>query len=98
VELSVEFRFEGQTYQGRSRNMSVGGMFVVTDAPLPFGATLSLVFSIPKLKEPIEVESQVRWVEREGENVTGVGVQFVGLRAKHVWALNKLFGELSPTD
>jgi uncharacterized protein (TIGR02266 family) len=98
VQIPVEFSFDGQAYEGRSRNMSIGGMFVVTDAPLPFGAKITVSFHVPTLKEPVGVDSQVRWVERQGEDVTGVGVQFVGLRAKHVWGLNKFFEEQKPAD
>ena len=98
VNLTVEFTFQGQVFQALSRNMSVGGVFVETTAPLLFDETISLKFALPGLKEPIEAEAQVRWVERQGWERTGVGLQFVGLRAKYVWALNKFLAGKKPAE
>jgi Tfp pilus assembly protein PilZ len=78
--------------------MSVGGMFVETEAPLLFDETISLKFALPDLKEPIEVEAQVRWVERRAWERNGAGLQFVGLRAKYMWALNKFLAGKEPAE
>jgi len=91
VRISVDFVYDGKEYQAQSRNMSVGGVFIETAAPLPYGSTVQVSFRVPAIKEPIEIESQVRWVEKDGGITQGVGLQFQGLRAKHVWALNKFF-------
>ena len=96
VDLPVEFRHGGHIHEGRALNLSVGGMYVQTTVSLPFGATVALRFAIPEPKEDIEVDAQVRWVEGQSGAVTGVGVQFLNLRARHVWALNKFFDNKEP--
>ncbi len=96
VRIPVEFESEGQDYQAETRNMSLGGMFIETAAPLKYGQKLRVRFRVPVLAEPIEVESEVRWVEKSEGLVRGVGIQFFGLRAKHVWALNKFFATKQP--
>ena len=91
--MPVGFTHDGQEYQGQSRNMSVGGMFIETAAPLPFNSVIGLRFQIPTLKEGVEVEAQVRWIEGRTGASNGVGVQFMGLRAVYVWALNKFLAD-----
>ena len=97
VRIPVSLIHEGEEYQGQSRNMSLGGLFVETTTQLPFGATVQVQFRIPLLKEPVEVEAEIRWVETADGVSKGVGVQFKGLRAKHVWALNKFFENKNPS-
>ena len=46
-------------------------------------------FNIPTVDEAIDVMSTVRWSDDKG-----VGLQFDGLRARDVWALNKYFEQL----
>lgn len=103
--LDVEISYDGQKYNGRTKNLSLGGMFIETAALLPFGARLGLRFSIPTLNETLEVNANIRWIDKKDsrtdpngtvnpETLTGIGIQFQGLRAKHVWALNKFFEEL----
>lgn len=95
IQIPVDFTYDGQTFQGQSRNISLGGMFIDSTASLPFGATVTVKFAIPALKEPIEVKSEIRWVENKDGVGIGIGVQFRGLRAKHVWALNKYFSSIT---
>lgn len=93
IRIPVDFSYQGRDFQGQSRNISLGGLFVETTASLPFGATVTVKFHIPNLKEHIEVEAEIRWVENKDGVVEGIGVQFRGLRAKQVWALNKFFAD-----
>jgi uncharacterized protein (TIGR02266 family) len=98
IRLPVVIEHDGSQHHGQSRNISIGGLFVETPAPLPFGETVKVSFQIPTIKEPIEVDAEIRWVETEQGVNKGVGVQFRGLRAKHVWALNKLFAGKTPEE
>jgi uncharacterized protein (TIGR02266 family) len=82
---------DGATFTTHTRNISLGGVYVMSDRPLPFGAKVKLSFSIPNQQEAIEVDGEVRWIENEDGNTHGVGIQFGGLRARDVWALNKFF-------
>jgi uncharacterized protein (TIGR02266 family) len=86
-QLSVELLRDGEEpVSGETQNISLGGMFVLTDRSLPYGAEVRVRFRLPALKEDTEVTSTVRWVTPDG-----LGVQFGSLRAMEVWALNQLF-------
>ena len=89
-QLAIDFVHEGQTYHARTRNLSLGGVFIETEARLPYGARVQMKFRVVTQGEPIEVVGQVRWCE-SGDEASGIGVRFDGLRAREVWALNKLF-------
>ena len=91
-QLAIDFVHEGQTYHARTKNISLGGVFIETDARLPYGARVQMKFRLPSQPEPIEVAGQVRWCE-SGDEMNGIGVRFDGLRARDVWGLNKLFSQ-----
>lgn len=75
----------GTTAESTTRDVSLGGLFVLAQAPPPIGTKLSMWFLMPTLRDPVEATGVVRWSE---VNV-GFGVQFDGLRAREVYALNK---------
>jgi hypothetical protein len=86
VELTLEIRLRGETYPGTTRDLSLGGMFVHTEAPLKFGEEAEIRLSVPALKYDGVLPVIVRWA---GEG--GVGVAFRSLRARDVHTLNQLF-------
>jgi PilZ domain len=71
-------------------NLSLGGAQVVADTKFLMGQRVQIAFRVPTMAEPIEVGGTIRW-----SNAEGVGVQFDGLRARDVWALNEYFKQLS---
>jgi hypothetical protein len=71
-------------------NLSLGGAQVTVDSRYPMGARVKIAFTVPTLNENIEVGATVRW-----SNDQATGLQFDGLRARDVWALNKFFEQLS---
>lgn len=87
IDLPVRLSYQGTTYDCVTVNVSLGGMFLSIDADVPFGAVVEVRFELPDLASPVVVDAHVRWVEA-GE---GIGVQFASLRAREVWALQKLF-------
>jgi hypothetical protein len=84
--LPVRIDAGGEEHEGNSVNLSLGGMLIDTDRRFPLGTAVMLRFRLPALKLDTEVEATVRWSE-EGKH----GMQFGSLRARDVWALNKLF-------
>ncbi len=79
-------------FRAHTRNLSLGGMFLESSELLPLQTTVQLRFKLPAQPEPVEVTAEVRWVEKgEGALLAGMGVRFHGLRARDVWALNRLF-------
>ena len=71
-------------------NLSLGGALVAASRKLRLGLRLQISFSVPTVDQPIDVGATVRWADG-----SGVGIQFDGLRALDVWALNKFFEQLS---
>ena len=71
-------------------NLSLGGALVSAGPRLSMGQRVNVSFSIPTLETPIEVGATVRWSDDKA-----TGLQFDGLRARDVWALNKFFEQLA---
>jgi hypothetical protein len=74
-------------------NISLGGALISAGAKLSMGQRVSLAFSVPTQAEVIEVGATVRWSDDKA-----TGLQFDGLRAREVWALNKFFEQLQPSS
>jgi uncharacterized protein (TIGR02266 family) len=92
-QLEVEMLFDGKKQVTRTRNLSLGGLYVETPFPIPIGTTVQLRFQLPTQPEPVEVAADVRWVVNKGSSTEeiGMGIRFQGLRARDVWALNRFF-------
>ena len=70
-------------------NISLGGALVNAGMKFAMGQRLQISFAVPTLEHPIEVGATVRWSDDKA-----TGLQFDGLRARDVWALNKYFEQL----
>lgn len=81
---------EGGELPCTTRNVSLGGMYLRTGQPLPYGTPVRVRFPLTALRETVEVAATTRW---QGED--GMGVQFGSLRAREVWGLNQLFRALA---
>jgi hypothetical protein len=79
----------GVSTEMRTVNLSLGGALIGMRR-LPMGERVTVRFALPGAPEPIETGATVRWSTDDT-----VGVQFDGLRAKDVWALNQYFEQLS---
>jgi hypothetical protein len=91
VAIDVSVRVEGRTLEGRSRNLSLGGIAIELGERLPIGTRARLTFRLPGNASPIETDAEVRWsVDRD------TGLQFGGLRAREVWELGRFFDGLPP--
>ena len=70
-------------------NLSLGGALIAATQRYAMGARVHIAFKLPTAEEPVEVDATVRW-----SDPTSVGIQFDGLRARDVWALNEYFKHL----
>jgi hypothetical protein len=63
-----------------SRDISLGGMFIQSSTPSPFGARVSVSILKPTPLGEFRIEGAVRWTDREG-----MGIQFglMGARTTH---------------
>lgn len=79
VEYSVEKR--PRLKNGRTINLSKGGMKLLLDEKLPKGAILGLKVYIPEKKRTIEVETEVVWTnDADKKDTSGKRFFFSGLK------------------
>ena len=91
IQLDIVLVQGEKLYPGKSRDLSLGGMFVHTVATLRFATEVTLQLSIASLKYEGELPAVVRW-----NSPGGVGLAFRSLRARDVHALNQLFRSARP--
>ena len=77
---------EGASIIGQARDISIGGMFIESEAQVAFGMEVSIVLRLPSTKSDITLPGIVRWL-----NPGGFGVQFGLLGARETHALSELF-------
>jgi hypothetical protein len=87
-DAPVEFVVKGSSDRiaGRCRDVSVGGTYIQTARPLPFGSGLVVHFALPGQKASLAIPGVVRW-SRPGE---GMGVQFGLMGARDTHAITEL--------
>lgn len=71
-------------------NLSLGGALLEANVKYAMGAHVQIAFHVPRHDDVIDVGATVRWSDAKA-----VGLQFDGLRARDVWALNEYFKLLS---
>jgi len=70
--IEVTYATEDETFTDFIKNISVGGVFMQTTAPLSVGQEISLVFPFPSQEEPMKMTGEVVW-----KSPVGVGVRFI---------------------
>lgn len=79
VQLRVDGADEVVTYV--TRNISSGGLFIETDAPLPIGTTVSLLIHVPSPDGQLQAEGTVvrsALPAEVGEGAPGMAIRFDG--------------------
>jgi len=79
IRLMVEYESTEDFLVDYTANLSVGGMFIVTDRPLPKGTLLRMSFRLPGGEETIEATGQVRWAVQPSSSEPmrpGMGISF----------------------
>ena len=84
-----------------TKNIGVGGAFIITPDPSPPGTSLQIALQVPATSRAIEVRGEVRWIvdgkHDEPEAEHGMGVKFAGLDVEQLMALNEYFASLTST-
>ncbi len=84
IRVLVEYTSIDDFLADYTSNVSLGGMFIGTDQPLPIGTRFRLRFRLPERAKTVETFGEVRWVIPVGESTdAGMGIRF---------------DELAPTD
>lgn len=88
--LSVRFRAgEAPWVPAQTRDIGIGGAFIVSPVLQPVGASLTVELVLPTSDQVFVLPSVVRW-SAAGEH-GGMGVQFVGVDIDVLLELNEMF-------
>ncbi|MEE9556874.1 MAG: TIGR02266 family protein [Candidatus Adiutricales bacterium] len=91
--LEVVYETTEQFYRAYSTNIGGGGLFIKTRDLLPVETTVSLKFTLPDEKEPVQTAGKIIWLRETEEK--GMGVQFVNLNSKDEIKINALLRKSS---
>lgn len=80
-----------EVFEGRGRDLSIGGMFVETPTPAPFNSELEILVVLPGAGDTSSLPARVRW-DRDG----GMGIQFGLLGARETHLIAKLARPAKP--
>jgi Tfp pilus assembly protein PilZ len=86
VSIPTKLTIDGSSNDCTILNLSLGGALLAANAKYALGQRVHVAFHVPTMADAIEVGATVRW-----SNAEGIGIQFDGLRARDVWALNEYF-------
>jgi uncharacterized protein (TIGR02266 family) len=75
VNLSSEDNF----YAGAARDISVGGLYVETEAGLPIGTEVTALLKLPS--KVLSLRAEVVWSVAKGSKTVGMGLRFLNMPA-----------------
>lgn len=95
-DLTVRVERGYTFYTGHVRNISGGGIFILTNEPHKVGEKLRVRFKLPAIDKTIETVGIVRWclsrpTDRIG--VPGVGIEFTDLSEQTIADLNEYIAD-----
>jgi Tfp pilus assembly protein PilZ len=90
--MPVRFRAVAHTawVSAETRNIGVGGAFIVSQLTQPVGAELTVEVQLPNTDQTFALPAVVRW-----STTDGMGVQFVGVDVDVLLELNDFFAALT---
>jgi type IV pilus assembly protein PilZ len=86
IELRVEYKKLNTFFADYTKNICKGGTFIRTKKPLDIGTIFLFQLAVPRMKEPISIRGEVKWIKREGEpsppgvaedHEPGMGIRFI---------------------
>ena len=83
-----------------TRNIGVGGAFILSDDPFPEGTELQLAVDVPTCDDAIQMLAEVRWCAPadDAADGAGMGVEFLDLSLESLFKLSEYFASLTGTD
>ena len=82
VSVAVDFHSGHNFFKGRTQDISMGGLFIATDVPLPVGTVIEVTLDVTSGAKPqlFRASAEVMWVKTAPDGSTqGVGVRFAQL-------------------
>jgi uncharacterized protein (TIGR02266 family) len=96
IRVRVEYENIDDFLDDYTSNLSLGGMFIQTDQPLPQGARFRLRLTIVGRDKPVETFGEVRWVVQPSPapgHIAGMGIQFDALHRSDRRAVERLLSQ-----
>lgn len=88
IATEVGFQIgDGPRTEARCRDVSLGGMFIETATPVPYGTPVRIYARLPDMPGEALIEAIVRWAKPDG-----MGVQFGRMGARETHGLTVLLG------
>jgi uncharacterized protein (TIGR02266 family) len=97
--LPVTYQQGASWVKSYARDISRGGLFVVTKNPLHRGDRFTLKLQLPGQEDDMSLSCEVAWTRREeGRAGTGMGVKFLETHAQHEALLKPFVTTLERLD
>jgi uncharacterized protein (TIGR02266 family) len=97
IAVEVDFGSENNFYSARTRDISVGGLFIECDVALPIGARLRV--DLRFLQKRFQADAEVTWVLLgEGKESVGMGVRFLDLPPPAIKSIEGFMALRAPMD
>lgn len=88
------------TYYSLTKDISVGGIRIMTDAPLAVDSRVRVEITLAKSRMRVQAVARVRWVkELFGKDVYETGLEFIEVNPDVEMALmDHMYGKVKPQD
>ena len=87
----------GKPLKAFTRDVGVGGAYIVTTDPAAPGTPLQVTLLVPGGDGRVSVRAEVRWAAPAGDP-PGMGVKFLALEVDELLQLNEYFSSLTGAD
>jgi uncharacterized protein (TIGR02266 family) len=94
IAVEIDVASGSNFYAGRTRDLSLGGLFVETDVGLPIGSQIDVKLKLPG--GTFMVACEVVWHLSDKGHTVGVGVRFLQLSAGARHAIESFMSLRSP--
>ena len=99
IRVEVEYQTTEDFLLDYTANVSLGGLFILTETPLEVGTRFRLRLRLPFRKRPLETLGEVRWIqEADGVMNAGMGVLFDGLSGADKRAVERMMRAFEESD
>ena len=97
ISVEVDFGSENNFYSARTRDISVGGLFIECDVALPIGTRLRV--DLRFLQKQLRADAEVTWILLgEGGHAVGMGVRFLDLPPAAIKSVEGFMALRAPMD
>ena len=86
IDVRVNYDFNAIAH---SKDISDGGICLITEQPLAEGKMIALVFQLPGVAQPIESVGKVMWSRKATEHLHESGVSFWDIKEKEHFEIKR---------